>query len=40
MLSLNAENLDNSLVEMDPEKLEAMERKNRLLRIAKLRQMK
>jgi len=40
MLSLNAENLDNSLIEMDPEETEVLERKQRLILIAKMRQMK
>ncbi len=40
MLSLNAEQLDNSLIDIDPEEAEVLERKYRLLRIAKLRQMK
>ena len=39
-LSLNAEQLDNSLVDIDLEEAEQNERKNRLIRIAKLRQMK
>jgi hypothetical protein len=40
MLSLNAEDIDNSIIVMDPEEIEVMERKNRLIKIAKLRQMK
>lgn len=40
LLSLNAEQLDNSLVDMDIEESEQDERKNRLIRIAKLRQLK
>ena len=37
LLSLNAEQVDNSLKDMDIEESEQNERKNRLIRIAKLR---
>jgi hypothetical protein len=40
MLSLNAEIIDNSLKIVDQEELENMERKNKLIRLAKLRYLK
>jgi hypothetical protein len=40
MLSLNAEDIDNSLKVIEEEEFENIERKNRLIKIAKLRQLK
>ena len=40
MLSLNAENLHDSLIDMNPEETELLERKLHLIKISKLRQMK
>lgn len=37
ILSLNAEQLDNSLKDIDPEETEVLERKQRLILIAKMR---
>jgi hypothetical protein len=37
MLSLNAETIDNSLKNIDPDIVENMERKNKLIKLAKLR---
>ena len=40
MLSLNPESIENSLIELDEEELEAIERKQRLLDIAGKRRIK